>query len=247
MSLFSFQGKVYIGERSAAGKLINPAWVGNVPTCELALTTETTSKAESFSGNRLQYGLLQKAKTANLSLTFDEWLANVLALALYSEKLDVAGATVTGEALPAGVVAGDLVKLNHPFISAFTLMDSTGTPVAVPHTIESANSGLIKVGDLTGKTAPYNASYTYAARNSFAVFGKTPTEKYVLLDGINTETQEPVLVHMYRVKFNPVSNFGLIHDDYGNLPMTGALLYDPINAANSAQGGFAKIENKTVV
>lgn len=247
MSLFSFQGKIFIGERSATGKLLKPEWVGNVPTCELALTTETSSKTESFSGNRLQYGLLQKAKTANLSLTFDEWFANVLALALYSEKLDTVGASVTGEALPTGVTAGDLVKLNHPFISTLTIMDSTGTPVAVPHTIESANSGLIKVGDLTGLTAPYNAAYTYAARNSFAVFGKTPTEKYVMLDGINTETQEPVIVEMFRVKFNPVSNFGLIHEDYGNLPMTAALLYDPINAAISEQGGFAKITNKTAV
>ena len=223
MSLFSFQGKVFIGDRSAAGKLINPLWVGNVPACELALTVETTSKAESFSGNRLQYGLLQKAKAANLSLTFDEWFAHVLALALYSEKVATATGTVTGEALPAGAVAGDLIKLNHPFISSFTLMDSTPvTPVAVPHSIESANAGLIKLGLLTGKVAPFNAAYSYAARESFAMFQKTPTEKYVLLDGINTETQEPVLVHMYRVKFNPVSNFGLIHEAYGHLPIKGS-------------------------
>lgn len=247
MSLFSFQGRIMIGERSTTGKLINPQWCGNVPTCDLALTTETSSKTESFSGNRLQYGLLQKAKTANLSLTFDEWFANVLALALYSEKLEAATGTVTAEEIPTGVVAGDLIKLNHPFISTLTLMDSTPvTPVAVPHTIDSANAGLIKLGDLTGKTAPYKAAYSYAARESFAMFSKTPTEKYVLLDGIDTETQQPVLVHMYRVKFNPVSNLGLIHEDYGNLPMTAALLYDPINAQSSAFGGFARIENKKV-
>jgi len=246
-NLFSFQGRVMIGERSTAGKLIKPEWVGNVPECTLALTTENSKKTESFSGNRLDYGLLKKATSAELSLTFDEWLANAMALALYSEKINTAGSTVTGEALPDGVTEGDLVKLTHPFISALTIMDSTGTPVAVPFTIDSPNAGLIKIGDLAGKTAPYNCAYTYASADSFAMFAKTPTEKYVLLDGINTEDNSPVLVHMYRVKFDPVSNFGLIHEDYGNLPMKASLLYDPINAANTNFGGFARIERKSAV
>lgn len=247
MSLFSFQGAVHIGERSAAGKLLKPVFAGNVPALTLELATQSTPKNESYTGSRLQIGLLQGGKTANLSLTFDQWLPSTMALALYGEKLSTASGTVTGEQLPAGVVAGDVVKLDNPFISALTIVDSTGTPVAVPHTIESANAGLIKIGNLTGKTAPYLCAYEYAARESFAMFTKTPTEKYLFLDGINTETQEPVLAYMYRVRFNPVGSLALINEEYGNLPMTGAVLYDAINATNDEFGGFARFENKAAV
>ena len=97
MSLFSFQGKVSLGDRLPNGKLSKPIWCGNVPTCQLQLKTDTTDKTESFSGNRLQYGRLQKGKTATLNLTFDEWLSKNLTLGLYATELSVAAGSATGE------------------------------------------------------------------------------------------------------------------------------------------------------
>lgn len=74
MSLISLQGKIWMAERSAQGKALKQTWVGNAPTCELQLATETTNVTESFSGNRLQYGQLDRGKTATINLTLDEWL-----------------------------------------------------------------------------------------------------------------------------------------------------------------------------
>lgn len=247
MSLFSFQGKVWAGERSTAGKLLKPDWAGNVPTMTLQLATESTNKTESFSGNRLQYGRLQRGKTATLNITFDEWLPQNIALAIWASKLAVTGSTVTGETFPAGLVANDYIKLDHPFISSLVITDSAGTPATLPagnYRVESPNSGLIQLLNPGSLVQPFKAAYTYASRTSFTMFTASPPERYILLDGINTETNEPVIVTLYRCKFDPVSELAFINDEYGNFSLSGSVLYDVVNAANSNLGGFGRIDQK---
>lgn len=248
MSLFSFQGKVYAGERLPSGKLSKPIWMGNVPTMTLQMSTETTNKTESFSGNRLQYGRLQRGKTATLNLTFDEFLPKNVALALWATDLTVASGTVTAEAFENGLLAGDHVKLDHPFASSIVITDSNGTPATLtPNTdyeVVSPNAGLIKLLSVASFTQPFNAAYSYAARDSFTLFTAAPPERYIMLDGINTETNEPVIVTLYRCKFDPVSDLGLIHEEYGQFPLSGSVLYDTVNAANANLGGFGRIDLK---
>lgn len=242
--LFSFQGKIYLGERSAQGKLLKPTWVGNSPTTTVQMQTETTNKTESFSGNRLPYGRLRRGKTATINLTLDEWLLQTLILGLHGKSVPVTSGTVTAETLPTGLVAGDLVRLDHNFVSGVALTDSAGTPATVPHTVESANSGLIKLGTLTGLTEPYKAAYSYADAQGLSIFAEAPPERWLFLDGINTENGRPVLVDLYRVSFDPISELGLIHDEYGQLSMTGSVLYDPLNANGSTMHGFGSMQWK---
>lgn len=245
MSLFSFQGKVFAGERLSNGKPGKLTWCGNVPACTLQLATESTNKTESFSGNRLQYGRLQRGKTATLNMTFDEWLPENIALAIWASILDVTGGSVTGETFPDGLVAGDRVKLDHPFVSALAITDSAGSPVTLPTTdynLESANAGLIELLDVGALTQPFKAAYTYANRQSFTMFTDAPPERFVLIDGINTETNEPVIVSLYRTKFDPVSDLSFINDEYGSFQLTGSVLYDVVNAADANLGGFGRID-----
>lgn len=247
MGLFSFQGKISLGDRLPNGKLSKPLWCGNVPKCTLQLATETTDKTESFSGNRLQYGRLVRGKTATLSLTLDEWLVHTLAQALYAKTIEVASGTVSAEVLPTGLVAGDFVKLDKPFVSSLAITDSAGTPATVPganYNLESPNGGLVKLLDVGSFVQPFKAAYSYAQGKTFTLFGQTPPERYFLLDGINTETGEPVIVHLYRVRFDPATDLELITDEYGSLPLTGSVLYDPLAALDSNLGGFGKIEQK---
>lgn len=248
MSLFSFQGKVSLGNRLSNGKLSKPIWAGNVPEMTLQLATESSNKTESFSGNRLQYGRLQKAKTATLNITFDEWLPKNIALAIWASQLNVTGATVTAETFEAGLAAGDFVKLDNPFVSALTVTDSNATPATLTagtnYRLDSANAGVIELINVTSFTQPLKAAYTYAARTSFTMFTAAPPERYILLDGINTETNEPVIVTLYRCKFDPVSDLSFIQDDYGNFKLTGSVLYDVLNAANANLGGFGRIDEK---
>ena len=246
--LFSFQGKIYLGNRNATtGKLEKPVWMGNAPVCQLRLTTDVAEMAESFSGNRLPYGRLQKAKKAELSLTLNEWLPETLALALYSSKIAIAGSTVTAEVMPTGLVAGDNVKLDKGFVSSLVITDSAGSPATVPndgtkYSILSANSGLINWINVAAYVQPFKAAYTYAAASAFAMFSAAAPERYLLLDGINTEDNTAVMLRLYRVRFDPLGQLDLIGDDYGALDMAGSVLYDTINAADANLGGFGRID-----
>jgi hypothetical protein len=248
MSLFSFQGKVWAGSRLSNGKLSKPLWCGNVSPMTLQMATETTNKMESFSGNRLQYGRLSRGKTATLNMTFDEFLPQNVALGLWATPIDVAGSTVSAETFENGLAVGDFVRLEHPFVSSLVVTDSAGGPATLTagtdYRLDSANGGLIEILSLGSYTQPFKAAYSYAARDSFTLFTAAPPERYILLDGINTETDEPVMVTLYRCKFDPVSDLGLIHEEYGSLPLTGSVLYDIVNAANANLGGFGRIDVK---
>jgi hypothetical protein len=247
-SMFSFQGKVYLGDRDpVTGKLLKPLWMGDCNPLTLTMATESEEHVESFSGSRLPYDRLVGSKSATINMTLFEWLPQALALALHSQEITVAGASVTGEAMPTGLIAGDRVKLDHGLVSNLVITDSAGTPVTVPddgtkYKIESANAGIIEWLDVAAYTQPFDAAYDYAAASAYALFSNPSPERYLLLDGVNTQNNKAVLARIFRVRFDPISELGLISDGFGSLPLSGSALYDEVNAADANMGGFGRFD-----
>ena len=240
MSLFSFQGKIWLAERSAAGKPIKLEWVGNAPQLQLQLNTANTDKTESYSGQRLQIGQLKGAKTATVNLTLDEWTPLSLALGLYAKPISAAAGTATGEAMPTPIAIGDVIRLDNSFISDLVLEDATNPLVlGTDYRIESPSAGLIEF--LTAQAGPVTADYEHAAVEGVTMFTSTPPKRWLLLDGINTETGESVLLELFIVQFNPVGDLNLITDEYGSIPLTGSVLFDPVNAQDDSLGGFGRV------
>lgn len=246
--LYSLQGKLYSAIRNATtGQRGELTWLGNAGTATLAIAVEKSDKNESFSGARGLYGSLITAKNGTLNLTLDEFTVENLALALHSTNVAVAAGTVTDEELPGSLAADDEVQLDQRFVSALALTDSTAvTPVTLVagthYEVISAAGGVIKILDVTGLQQPIKAAYSHAAADSLAIFAQaTPPERWIFFDGINTVTGEKVLIDLYRVQFDPVSDFGLINDDWGGLQLTGNLLVDPINLNNSNLGGYGRL------
>ncbi|QQE90271.1 hypothetical protein [Azotobacter chroococcum] len=245
--LISLQGSLYSAIRNATtGKPGKMTWLGNASAASLAIAVEKSDKNESFSGSRGLYGSLITAKSGTLSITLDEFLVENLAMALHSTPVDIVSGTVSGEALPSGLVSGDEVQLDKRFTSNLVLTDSNATPATLvegsDYEIVSAAGGIIKILDPTSLTQPFEADYSYAAADSLAIFANaTPPERWIFFDGINTVTDEKVILDLFRVQFDPVSDFGLINEDWGGLQLTGTLLLDPINLKNSNLGGYGRM------
>lgn len=237
--LFSFQGKIWLATRNAQGRYEKQQFVGNAPSLQLQLQTETSQKMDSYTGNRLQIGELTRGKTATLNMTLDEWTPENLLLAFYGTQVAIPTNTVTGETLPENLVAGDVVRLEHPFVSDVVL-EAAGTPLVLDtdYRIESESAGLIEF--LTSQSDPVEADYEYAAADAVTMFTGQPPERWLLLDGINTENNERVIVELFRVKFQPVGDLNLIVDEYGSIPLTGAVLFDPLNADDANLGGYGR-------
>jgi len=249
MSLFSLQGRIHVGTRLVSGKPGPLSWVGNVPEATLALATETTPKTESFSGQRLSYGRLQTSKSGTFNLTLDEWSLKNLAMGLYSASANTATGTVTDEAFPSALVAGDQIRLEHPYASALVIEDSaSGTPATLTagthYRLMGHNASMIELLDVASLTQPFLASYSYAAYDQIGAFSVASPERYVVFDGVNTETGEGVLIDVYRVRFDPISELGLIHQEYGSLSLAGSLLFDELNNSGGQEAGFFRIRQK---
>lgn len=246
MKDFSFNGKVYVGTRLASGKPGVLQWVDDASQLQIKLSTDTEERQESYSGNRLTSVRLQKAKKAEFSLTLNAFSKLNLALALYSTPVDIVAGSFTDEVLPTGLVAGDIVALDHRDVSNVVVKDSAGSPVTLvagtDYSIESAPAGLIKILDVGTYTQPFKANGDYAAGIRMPMFTGTIPERYILLDGINTVDGSRARVALFRAVFDPASQLDMLTDALSSLQLSGSVLYDSTNAADSNLGGFGRIE-----
>lgn len=251
MKDFSFQGKVYLGARLTGGKPGALRWVGDAPKCDVALATDSESRKESYSGQRLTSAYLQKGTDVTINLTLNWADAKNMVLGLYGTEIAVTSGTVTNEVLPSGLVAGDVVALDHGGISAVSITDSAGTPatldVDVDYRIDSANGGTIVILNPVGLIQPFKVSYTHTASADVTMFTSAPPERYLMLDGVNTIDNSPVRLRLYRVRFNPLATLPLINESFGQIELSGGVMFDSEAAADDSLGGFGKIELPTAV
>lgn len=251
MRSFSFQGKVYLGTRLAGGLAGALRWVGDAPKCDVSLTTETEEQKESYSGQRMTSARLLTGKAAAIALTLNWAEPKNLVLGLYGTELTVAAGTVTDEALPTALVAGDLVALKHGGISAVTITDSAGVPATLvantDYRIDSANGGVIEILNVGTYVQPFMADYSHTASADVTLFTTSPPERYLFLDGVNTVDNSPVRMRLYRVQFDPAATLPLINEGFGTLEFSGAVLYDSEAAVDANLGGFGKLEQPTAV
>lgn len=249
MKDFSFQGRIELGTRLAGAKPGTLIWVGDQSSCDLSFETDTEDRTETYSGNRLQSAQLTTATRVSLELVLRYGTAHNLQLGLYATENNVAGASVTDEVLPSGLVAGDRVVLaKGANVSALSLTDSAGTPVTVDtadYTLENAAGGIIQIIDPTGYTQPFLADYTHDGFTSLPFFTAPAPERYLYLHGVNTLDNSPVRLHLYRVKFQPLASLGLINPSFGEISLTGTALFDSEGALDPALGGFGRIEIPT--
>lgn len=243
---YSFQGKIEIGLRGVDGKPQALRWVGDASQMQVKLSVDTEERQESYSGNRLTSVRLNKASKAEFSLTLNYFSKANLALALASTPIDVTAGSATNELLPTGLAVGDIVALDHRDVSATVLTDSAGTPATLTlgthYSVESGPGGLLKILNLASFTQPFKAAYSYAAAVRMPLFNAGSIERYIILDGINTVSNERVRMRLYRCAFDPVQQLDLISDSLSSLQLSGAVLFDSVNYANSNLGGFGRIE-----
>ncbi|WP_334320133.1 hypothetical protein [Gilliamella apicola] len=247
--LMSLQGTINLAVRNAASSPVRPGafrHVGTADSCEMELSVETVAQNESYTGQRLQVGELTLGKSGTLNLTLKDWSIENIALALYGEVITVNSGKATKEKLPDGLVVGDRIKLAHPFVSDVKLkaVDGSMLILGTDYEIESTHAGLIKL--LTTAALTATVDYSYAKTENLGIFTRQPPERWFMLDGINTDRDdEHVIVELFRVKFNPISNFSLLHNEgYGELPLTATVLADMSQTKDSSLGYFGSYIQK---
>ena len=232
------RGKVYV---ATATNGIPGAfrYVADIEDLQLKPAVTTEDREENYSGLDLLALRITKAKRLDFQLTLREWDVENLALAFYGASASIASGSVTGEALPANLVAGDFVRLKYPQVSAVSLTGGAALVLGTDYEIESAAHGTIKM--LTPQ-ANATADYTYQGGSNLTIFTGATPERWIRFEGLNlADSDNPVLVELFRGQIEPVNQADLVSGNMANLQLSGTALYDKVNVNDSQLGPFGRI------
>lgn len=245
MSYFSGQGRVFVGPRTPTGEPGALRWVGNVPDLKISLSVETLEHKESYSGQRLTDLQLIKSKDGEFSCTLEDFNRRNLELVLFGVTENVSAGTVTEEALPAGVAAGDLRLLARQFVSSVVVRDSATTPATLTegtHYRVHAAQGAIEFLGVTGFTQPFKVDYASGAAERVGMFRAPQPEVWVRFDGVNTAAgNAPVIVDIYRVSLQPTQDLSMISDELQQFVLAGRVLADQSKPVDGPLGQFGRL------
>jgi len=252
--LFRGQGKVFLGLRDSNGNPQNLRYVGNVPELKFTLDVTTLEHKESWSGQNLTDKRIDTEKKASASMTLESIQKDNLALAFRGTIQTVsAGTAITGEVLGGGSTAaavGDILCFAKRNASAVVIKDSTGSPKTLVLNTNyklNAKGGHIELLDITTGgpyVQPFKADYTPGACVEVGLLTAGSVEYYLRFEGLNTaDANEPVIIDLYKVQFDPSKDFSMIMDDFAKFVLDGACMMDSARASNAALGQFGAVYN----
>ena len=212
------------------------------------METEVTEHKESRTGQRLIDFRLFTQRSGTVTMTLEEIKAKNLEFMLYGTEQSASVTPVTNEALPSGIVVGDIASTKkYPFVTAgFSITDSAIIPATLTlgthYSILDRKVGLVTFLNLGSFVQPFKFNYTPEAADLVTMFTQPAKERFLRFSGLNTaNSNDPVVVDLYRVIFDPAANVALINDELAQFELSGSVLFDSTRSADSQLGGFGRI------
>lgn len=246
MSLF-FQGRgtTYLAERSATA-ITGPA----VPICQdafsIALATESFEHINKCGAVDSPDLRAVKSTSGTVTLTYADVEDKKFAIAVLG-TVNPAGAalTVTDEALPDNLVAGDIYFAGgverHRALTSVVITDSATTPatltVTTNYTVDAV-SGAITFVDVSTFNQPFIIDYGYTDPGSVSFLSAAQKEYFLSFENINKlNANDPGAVEAYRVRFDPASLLDFLSDEVQSLELTGTMLADSTKLVTDTEFG----------
>lgn len=223
-------GQVYLENLDNSKGLVA---IGEVPKLDLSVETDKKTLASNTQSGGGIADAVTRITAVNSSMEISSLSPKNLAMALYGSVNPVAGKAVTEE--PQTAFPGALVSfINPPDLSqAVALTGLGGTPVYVvgdDYELSPAGVKIKEGGAISAETAVL-VDYTGLAHDVVEMLTNSGASYRLVFEGLNeARTDKPVLVELYRNKFDPTSGLGLIADDFGTLSLTGTVLKDTSKA-----------------
>lgn len=242
---FVGQGKVLIGSRDSLGNPKALRFVGNVPELKFSIKTDVLEHKESTSGQRATDARVIKGKSADFTCKLEDFDKENLALVLYGASTTVAAGTVTAEAFPAGLVAGDFVALKGQAVTSLVIKDSAATPATLVDGTDyelNAEHGSVRILNAGTYVQPFKADYSKGAVTSTNMLTQPLPERFVRFEGLNiADSNKPVVIELYRVAIDPLKELAMIGEEFAAFDLSGSVMIDALKANDPVMGQFGRI------
>lgn len=243
------QGKLMAAERDEATGLPIKGftWLGNVPALAIALNTDAITHSESYTGNRLQDLVLDGAKTANATITMEQFDRDAMELALYGKSSVTTAPTAIADE-DVTLYKGKYNFLKYGNVAANpapTFTFATGTPAAGIDYIFDPKAGSIYVpsNSAIADETDVTVDYTYAPIETVGAFASNSRYHILRFLGLNqADSYKPVIVEIFRAKLMPTSSLPLINNEVAQFEVQAQLLLDPLRQYDSVEGAFFSIK-----
>lgn len=222
--------------------------VGNVSALTIGNEITEFEHKESQSGQRAVDLTLITEISVSVTMTMESIESENLAIALKGTGADVAGATVTDEAVTGYL---DLwTPLDRIQVSAFVL---TNIGAIVTYVLDTdyeldAAAGAFRAlgtGSITD-TQALLADYTFTVQETIDALtvSANPT-RWARFHGLNTaDLDNPVVVDIFKMEVTPLAELALINDEIAQMAVEGNALSD---ATRSSGSKFFKITQTPTV
>lgn len=256
MDLYFGHGEAWAATRTAGGLASDfDLALPEINSLSISIEREVVehvSKRTSIASKDLKVSrLMTMSGTLNVSTHSKE----MLALYLYGNVAADAGGSFTDVAFAdTTIVNNQIVPLPNDIThaSSIVIKDSTGSPITLTldtdYSIVDADAGLIKFLDISGHTQPYLASGTEGAGSSVGLLTQRVYEKWFRFKGINIANEDAVVVvDLYRVQFNPASQWQLLNDgsDVNSYEIEFEALVDTTKAVDATLGRHGRYRELT--
>lgn len=235
--------------------------VGNVPDLKINVSTTIVEHKGSQDGQRATDKRLQTETKVSASFIAENWNAKNLAKALRGQETLISGASVAGEAIKA--YPGLVTPLKHIKVSAVTVKQAAttltpyvdgDTPWDYKLNTEAGsimlNDGVDLAYDQFTPSSPVEdaadltVDYTYANQYLVDALTQPLTDNWLRFEGLNTvETNEPVVVDVFRFSNDPLKELAMISDTFGQFAIEGSVLKDDTRPTGSKYFSIKKLVN----
>ncbi len=239
------QGKVYAALRGLAGPSKGYRLLGNCTKLTIALGRAPMGKENRGSAPVLL--MREPGASPRFALDMEDIQKENMALLLHGANTTIAGSTAATQIIAR---KGYMVPLPHINLTSFTSLKNVAGTITYDPSAYTVNlaSGSIEFAATSGITegATVVAHYVHPGHVTTGAYTNRPEFMALRFEGVNTaDDGNPVVVDIFKVKFDPMDELALINDNYAVMSTQGSLYYDDAMFDSTPDGKYLRIRQTT--
>ncbi|ATN93648.1 putative tail sheath protein [Pseudomonas phage VW-6B] len=233
------QGKLYLARRNTAGQALSWRWVGDVSALDLELEFDEKKTKGSAGGQLVTMQRYISAVSGKITSTWHEYAPENLEALLSSNHVSRSPNLFAQDTLPTRIVAGDRISLSNQQVWGVRI---SGLTEGVNYIVDKLWGVVVWL--TTPMNQPVVVNYEHSGNETLPILTHQGEEFALRYEGINlAENNSPILIEIYRVKFDPISKMALLSkdSDLSGLETSADILYDFSKGEDPLLGRLGRI------